>query len=218
MRYLVVIIALLFSAQLTQAQVAFEGRVHQTITVPSAPTMKMGTIMNIKGDKLRIDMTMGPAGELKIFTQTGSPTMTSVVERSNTGYEVQIAPLVSEASNTVTGLTSTGKKEKINGFAAEQWTVALDNGTSLELWLSSDLEPSLLKAMSSAMQALDAQDPNALRSSITREIIHKNMAIVRTVIKAQGVEQAIVDLAKIEKTSIPDATFEIPGNVKIVKM
>lgn len=212
------IVALLFVAQNAEAQ-SFEGRIIQTVSVPQLGEDKMEMVMNVKGEQMMINMDMGPMGVIKMFTQNGGKSMVMVMEQMNIGYEIPLDDAKMEKPvSAAPAIMATGKKETVNGYAAEEWVVNLDENNTMTMWLTSDIEASLVKAMQTAMKAQNAQNPNAAQSEIMRTLSEKGMIAVRTIVAASGETQAVIDLVKIEKASIPDATFAIPAGITVQKM
>ncbi len=212
------IVALLFVAQNAEAQ-GFEGRIIQTVSVPQLGEDKMEMVMNVKGEQMMINMDMGPMGVIKMFTQNGGKSMVMVMEQMNIGYEIPLDDAKMEKPvSAAPAIMATGKKETVNGYAAEEWVVNLDENNTMTMWLTSDIEASLVKAMQTAMKAQNAQNPNAAQSEIMRTLSEKGMIAVRTIVAASGETQAVIDLVKIEKASIPDATFTIPAGIAVQKM
>jgi hypothetical protein len=213
------IVALLFVAQNAQAQASFEGRIIQTVSAPALGEDKMEMVMSIKGEQMMISMDAGPIGGMKMFTQNGGKSMVMVMEQLNQGFEIQLDDAkIEKTVSAAPAVKPTGKKETINGYAAEEWVANLDENNTMTMWLTSDIESSLVKAMQTAMKAQNAQNPNAAQSEIMRTLSEKGMIAVRTIVATSGETQAVIDLVKIEKTSIPDATFAIPAGVNIQKM
>jgi hypothetical protein len=214
------IVALLFVAQEAQAQTAFEGRVIQSISAAQLGDEKMEMTMNIKGEKMMINMDMGAMGAMKMFTSNGGKTMTMIMEQMKQGFEMQIPDDVAKPASTSAepAMKATGKKETINGYAAEEWIANLDENNSMTFWLTSDIDKSLVKAMQTAMKAQNAQSPNSSQAEIMKVMTDKGMIAVRTIVTNGGETAAVVDLVKIEKASIPDATFTIPADIKVQKM
>jgi hypothetical protein len=214
------IVALLFVAQNAQAQTAFEGRVIQTVSVPQMGDEKMEMTMNIKGEKMMINMDMGPMGAMKMFTLNGGKSMTMIMEQLKQGFEIDIPEDAAKTASATTApaMKATGKKETINGYAAEEWIASIDENNTMTFWLTSDIDKSLVKAMQTAMKAQNAQSPNSNQAEIMKVMTEKGMIAVRTTVTNGGETAAVVDLVKIEKASIPDATFTVPADIKIQKM
>lgn len=214
-------VALLFVAQQAQAQTPFEGRIVQTISVPQMGDEKMEMTMNVKGEKMMINVDMGPMGATKIFSVNGGKSMTVVMEQMKMGMEIDMeaakAAQVATASQQPS-LKATGKKETINGYAAEEWSVEVDENNTMSLWLTSDIDKSLVSAMQAAMKAATAGNPNPAENEINKVLTEKGMIAVRTTASMNGEIAMVMDLIKIEKASIADATFALPTDIQIQKM
>lgn len=215
------IVALLFVAQNAEAQ-SFEGRIIQSITVPQMGDEKMEMVMNIKGEKMMMSMDMGPMGGMKMYSVNNGKTMTMVMEQMKMGYEIDLEQAAKDykpANAPVEpSMKATGKKETINGYAAEEWVANIDEANTMTMWLTSDIDKSLVAAMQTAMKAQNAQSPNPAQAEIMKTLTEKGMIAVRTTMSMGGEVAAVVDLVKIEKASIPDATFTPDPSINIQKM
>jgi hypothetical protein len=214
------IVALLFVAQSAQAQAGFEGRIIQTISIAQLGDEKMEMVMNVKGDKLMISTDMGPIGSMKVYSVNGGKSMIMIM--GPMGYEIDI-PQGAENTKTVSAsdkpaMKATGKKETINGYSAEEWTADIEDGSTMTMWLTSDIDKSLVAAMQTAMKAQNAQTQSVAQSEITRMLSEKGMIAVRTSMMKDGETALTMDLVKIEKATLPDSLFTPPADVKIQKM
>jgi hypothetical protein len=137
-------------------------------------------------------------------------------------YEIDI-PESSETAKTVSNpdqspMKATGKKETINGYSAEEWVAQIEDGSTMTMWLTSDIDKSLVGAMQSAMKAQNARTQSAAQSEIARVLKEKGMIAVRTSIAKDGETMVTMDLVKIEKASLADDLFTPPADVKIQKI
>lgn len=214
------IVALLFVAQNAQAQ-GFEGRIIQSLSVPQLGDEKMEIVMNVKGEKLMVSTDMGPGGVMKMYSTNGGKSMIMVMEQMNMGMEMDLEQASSQATTASaeqSAMKPTGKKETVNGYAAEEWVATLDENNVMTMWLSADFDKSLVTAMQTAMKAQNAHSQSAAQSDILKTLTEKGMVAVRTEMTMNGETAAIVDLVKIEKTSIADAIFVPDPSIQIQKM
>jgi hypothetical protein len=215
------IVALLFVAQSANAQ-GFEGRIVQSIEIPALGGDKMEMVMNVKGDKIMMDMDAGPAGAMSMYPKSDGSSMLIVMKAMKMGMEVNMDAANKLAQTTAAEaqpeMKATGKKETINGYAAEEWTVSMEENTTMTMWLTSDIDKGLAVAMQTAMKAMNSRNPSASQNAVAKKLAEKGMVAVRSTVAKDGDTMAVIDLVKIEKTSIPDATFTPPTDITIQKM
>lgn len=199
------------------AQDTFEGKITQTLKVPMLGGEAIPMIMNVKGEKMMMTMDKGPMGGMKLFFQEGGKKMVTIMEAQNMGFELDMPAGAAAAGEQIPDFKATGKKETINGYASEEWAASLENGMTLNLWLSNDLDKSLIAAMTQSMKSLTMQNAPG-SEAIFGQIADKSMCAVRATIASGGETQAEIDLVKIEKTSIADDVFVVPSNIKLTKL
>jgi hypothetical protein len=178
--------------------------------------------MNVKGDKLMMSMDVGPQGNVRMFPKSDGSSMVVVLDQMKMGIEMSMedaAKLSQTASQTeVPTLKATGKKETINGYSCEEWLMTVTASNTVSIWATNDIDKSLVTAMHTATKILNTQSPDAAKTAIAKELMDKGMIAARTTFMADGEPQLTLDLVKIEKATIPDATFEIPKDINIQKM
>lgn len=214
------IVALLFVAQTANAQ-SFEGRIVQRLSgIAELGEEGLEMVMNIKGEKIMVAIDMGPMGSTKVFITEGAPSVTVVMEAQKMGMKIPMPEESAADGSSNDNLTfkATGKKETVNGYAAEEWTADYSDGSNIVMWLTSDIDKSIVKAMYSAMKAQEASNGGSKGDKIGRMIADKGMIAVKTIITINGERKGVVDLEKIEKTSLPNSTFEIPSEITIQNM
>jgi outer membrane lipoprotein-sorting protein len=213
--------ALLFVAQsaITSSARAqdFEGRVIMTVLSPATNNVRSEMSMNFKGDKMMMSMDVAGTA-LKMYSQNWGTKLVIVMEAMNMGFETELTtPTAQPASAITSNLKPTGKKETVNGFAAEEWAI-VDEEKSTVMWLTSDIDKSILKSWGALNKIQQAQNPDQGRAEMDRIITEKGLMPVRIVFSESGEAQATIDLVKVEKTSIPDSVFVLPSNITIQKV
>lgn len=211
--------ALLVLAQSVTTQHAnaqnFEGRIVYSMSSPMTGGEKIELISSFKNDKIVSSVSLGAMGSMKMYFQ--GTKLTTVM--GSMGFETELKP---SATKTVAGntpkITQTGKKETINGYAAEEWVATIEGKGTMTMWLSSDFDRSIVEGMKAMNRMHQAQQPNDQQAEITRIIAEKGLMPVRVTMSADGEQVMSMDLVKIEKTSIPDSEFVVPSDVTIQKM
>lgn len=214
------IVALFVVASHANAQ-SFEGHVTQTISSPQSMGQTMEMLMSFKGNKIKVDMDLGPQGKTSIFMEKGGSSITVVMEAMKSGMQIDIPQDVAKEQDPADqpSIKATGKKETINGYAAEEWLVENNDGQTMSLWLSSDVDKSVIESMLAATNLLDKSNANTEKNdSINQFLVGKKMLPVRMVVSQNGEVVANVNVTKIEKASIPDAAFVIPADITVQKM
>lgn len=216
------VVALLLVAQNVQAQKGFEGRIVQTISIPALGDEKMELVMNVKGEKIMMAMDAGPTGAMRMYPKADGSSLLIVMDAMKMGMEINMEDamkMAKTASNEPQPeMKSTGKKETVNGYSAEEWTVNAADNTTMSMWLTSDIDKSVASAIQTSMKAMNASRPDAAQTAIAKMLQDKGMIAVRTTVSKDGEVAAIFDLVKVEKTSITDDTFVPPTDITIQKM
>jgi hypothetical protein len=180
----------------------FEGEI--TMHTTAAGTSN-DMVVQTKGDKLRFD-TKAPTGDPMhgVFDPTANKVVV-YLDGTKTYMDMDFSkpgatPNVDGASGSV---NKTGKHETVAGYDCENWTVSDPTGKKTELCIAQGIaffDVGGLKA-----------GPSASPSALAKEFREKKSFPLRSIeYDAAGKELSRMEVTKIEKKSIPDASFQVP--------
>lgn len=187
----------------------FEGAVTMHTTAGGAST---DLIVKAKGDKLRFDMK-SPQGEPMHGVYDPKANKVVLYSDATKTYMDWNSSAPSASPNTdpgTSGVTKTGNHETIAGVDCEDWTVKDPTGKHTELCIAEGIayfDPASLRPGSSGAT-----------SPLAKEFRDKKSFPLRSVeFDAAGKELSRMEVTKIEKQTVDDATFAVPpGFTKVV--
>ncbi|MDB6094931.1 MAG: hypothetical protein JWM32_2493 [Verrucomicrobia bacterium] len=153
-----------------------------------------GMIYDLKAREMIILMD---SGGQKMFMRRAIPQPAATPTKTHSGHEM--APPV-----------ATGRTETIAGYTATEYKMTTENGGTAELWLGKGLG-TFMSMSGNPMAGRGAPPPGW--ESFVRD---GNFFPLRYVIRdAKGVEEARMEVTKVEKTSVPDSEFSTAGYTEL---
>lgn len=209
------ICTMIVSAQGAFAQSQFEGRIVYSLSADAFGGQPMEMVCNLKGEKCMMKMDMGPMGAMEMYVRDGGKSIVTVM--AGQAMEMEIGdPSTSEQEASDVTITATGKKETINGYAAEEHIASMKEG-ELTLWVTKDIEKDLMAAVLKAQKLQSNGSGSAGTAAAFQKLFEGGAMPVRVSMQtAQG--GMTIDLVKIEKKSLSDDVFAVPAGLNIQKM
>jgi hypothetical protein len=211
------VLAAIVIPSLSRAQ-GFEGVVTNNITVPMLGDQKIPVIVSSKGNKTLIAMDVPMQGNVRLFLDKTSPNKIVVVmDAQKSGIEMDQTAIENSIKNKSFPVpTATGKKEKISGYNAEEFSAGIDAGAVMSLWMTKEAPKNIADAVSSSFQG--TLQINNLKTKSFDDLFKQGYIPVRTVIKKDGETQVMIDFASAESKKLDDNIFVVPADIKIKKV
>jgi len=188
-----------------------------------SPQMNTGTIMKVKGDKIRADITSGPAGALSSIMDSSTGDSITLLHAQkmamkSTGDQVkQAIEMAKKYTGQAAGATTvkpkaTGQKEKVGEYDCEIWTWA-DGGTSAKYWIASNHpQAAVLKDLEKKMRktALGASQVGPDMSEIAG-------VPLKTETEANG-SKTTMSILSVKEAPVDAKDFEAPADYQAMAM
>jgi len=197
-----------------RAQGTFEGVVTYSVTVPMLGDDKLPMITSIKGGNAATVIDMGAMGKQQIYINNQTHTM-SIITGKN-GFTMPM-PAKTNDSADINAIVPTGKKDVINGHAAEEYTATISEGDhqgTMDIWASNDFPADIRSELTHAL----SDNPQNGGNKVFNALFAKGLAPVRISIATDGTTQATIDFVKFEKKAVDDATMNPPADIKLQPM
>lgn len=202
--------ALLLVASLTAAPAfagGFEGTIEMTMTTPQGDG-KMTVSVGKSGVRSDTQMTaQGMPVEMSVLMKANQKNVAYLINAKQKSYaEIDLVEARKMAADQDTKWTAKKiGKEKLLGYSTVHAEVSNDKGLSMEVWTTKDLniDPSVLEAMGGNSPS-DSTMMKALKSA------GADGFMVKMVSTGKG-GGTTLQVTKVEKKSVPAATFEIPA-------
>lgn len=197
--------ALTLSGPNAQAQSkSFEGTVTWNMTIPQLGDDTLPMTMNIKGDKIEQEMSLGPQGMVKtyIVTENNQVKRYMVMESMKMGM---VQDVKAEGSND--SLVKTGKSATVAGHHADEYIIK-SNGANISVWATSEMPRDLQESIASALK-----NQSQGSSSAFRELASKGLVPVKMEVTQNGEVAMSMELVSFEQKSLPDSLFVPPTDI-----
>jgi hypothetical protein len=212
--------ALLLSAAALPAASTFEGRIQMNMIEPRHPDKPLVVNYAVKGNKIRFEMPTDQNAKKKkdgsmaaIFDFDSREMITLIDSGEKDGGRIAMRHKLPEqqAQQAAKGgkaqvPVATGRSEKIAGYSADEYKMTDDNGSVHDLWLAKGLG-SFMSPNAQGMGRRGTVSP--AWEAFVRDQGFFPMRVV-THDKA-GKETSRMEVAKVEKTSLPDSLFSTEG-------
>jgi len=198
----------------------FEGVVTWEMSIPMLGDQKIPVTISIKGDKTVSVMDVPMQGSMKMYSDRASKKMTIVQEAQKQGMEMDMAKMEEMKKNLPdTSIPKpTGKKDKIKGYNAEEYSTTTDGGIEVDLWLSKDMPKEVAAGINSSNESNMQTQLNSSKNTVFKELFKKGYAPLRTVVKKDGDVQMTMEFTKVESKKLNDSLFVIASDITIQKM
>jgi len=208
-----------FMPSLIHAQ-AFEGVVYWEMSIPMLGDQKIPVTINIKGDKTVSIMDVPMQGSMKMYTDRATRKMTMVQEAQKQGMEMDLAKMdeMKKMSQDSSIPKLTGKKDKIKGYNAEEYSTTADGGIEVDLWLSKEMPKEIAAGINSSNESSMQSQFNSSKNAAFTALFKKGYAPLRTVVKKDGDVQMTMEFTKVESKKLNDSLFVIASDITIQKM
>jgi hypothetical protein len=190
----------------------FEGAIVMHGTTAHGP---VDLLIVTKGGKMRIDAP-GPDGKVahSIFNPADL-TITILMDSQELAMQMPI-PAAGTAGGAAGGtqaskITPTGKHETVAGYDCEDWDIAMANGNRESVCVAQGLSFFDFSAM--------AGPTGGSVRSWAEELRDKNAFPLRAVeVDPGGKEISRMEVTRIQKKSLDDATFAVPANYHLMRV
>lgn len=185
-------------------------------TGPTEITIKM------KGDRVRMDMSQG----MSVILNTTTSEMTSIMHAQKMAMKVsgdQMKQLANQAAQQMGGqtpagpkLVPTGKKESINGHAAEEYkltTAPADSPTTI--WIAKDFPNS--RKLLEALEKLQSSSLGANNQAFNLKAAEYPGMPVRSVSIVEGKPITMTLVSATEK-DVPESDLTVPDGYQVMAM
>jgi hypothetical protein len=210
------------------AQKAFEGTITWSMSIAAmGDDEKIPWIINIKGQKLEMEMDMGAMGEIQTYTDMEKKKGYFVMAMGGkkTGYLIDAtdSDVMNSYKTTMDDIdpVPTGKTETIAGHAAAEYLLkgvkAKGVTMDMSMWLASDFPKDVQKALSDGLtHGSGGQDPKENRA--LKKLYSHGLVPVRIVASAGDEVAMTMEFVKYQQKSLDDALFIPPADVKFSPM
>ena len=193
---------------------AFEGKIEMK-TTSSHNKEDMLSTMFLKGTRMRMEMATPPDKHNKeagtfamiINMETRESTMLMDKEKMYMVHKIPEPSAEKTASkNSAIEFKPTGRKEKIAGYDAEEYS-GLSDKKYVEVWVT--------KEMGKVIMANQGKGGKQTPASAWQKFAEQNdFFALRTVMRAKegGPEEMRMEVTKIEKGPLPDSLFQPPAD------
>ncbi|MEO6875058.1 MAG: DUF4412 domain-containing protein [Opitutaceae bacterium] len=214
--------ALIASLAVSAAE-TFEGRIHMRMTAGKKDSTAIDYSM--KDGKIRMDIPKDPsnreaAGMGGIIMDIPHQEMIILIESDGQKMFMRrsLAQTMTKANEQSEGThrgavgsppVATGRTEMIAGYPAKEYIYTGEKGNKSELWLASGLGTFMAPMSGSPMGGRGGSAAPAGWENFARDGGGFPLRVVTR--DAKGVEQARMEVTKIEKTHLPDSLFSTDG-------
>jgi roadblock/LC7 domain-containing protein len=189
---------------------AFEGTITLEQSGPFFGDQKMDISITIKGDKTVTYMDIPGRGPEKIFEDKAAKKTTIVYLDQKRGAEVDLSGMDS-ITKPALPVNSTGRKELIKGFNAEEYSCQVDSGMEMRMWLTKEMPKDIAEATvnfcENSMKASGGTAAGFLA------LFNKGYVPVRTTMLKDGNLLVKIEFSKAEPKKIDDSEFVIPSDI-----
>lgn len=166
MKTLLVIASLAITGAFSHADLVIEQKMESAF-------MNGNMVMKIKGDKARMDMPAGPAGQMSVIMDTQSGEMATIMHGQKMVMKMNIADAQKQASSAqkqagidpekMAQPKATGTKEKVGDWEAEIYEMDTGSGM-MKMWVAKDF-PNYQKIMKGMNKLSSATSGNGFDPS-----------------------------------------------------
>lgn len=177
--------------------------------------------MKIKGDQIRVDVNPqisnivnGATGEITTLIHAQKTVLKLNGEQVKAMTQA-IASQAGTASDAKPEIKATGKKDKINGYDAEEYTVTHGNTVS-HAWIAKDYPNG--KAV---LDALNAMNKGPLKEIVGTGAVDASVfpgLPIKTVVESNGRPATTVLLESVKEETIDPAEFTVPADYKSMEL
>jgi hypothetical protein len=212
---LVFVSAVLAPAAVTAA--SFEGKVSFKMSSGTGKSQSQEMHYNIKGDKVRMEMTGQKGAMGGMIMDTTKKTMTMIMDEQKMYMTMDLPDVAADAldkRNDKVTLEKTNETEKILGYTATKY-ISTYEGDKSELWLAEGL---------GTFMSMNSQNPMGSRGksaskSWERALAGKDLFPLRVVgLDKAGKENFRMEVTAINKQSLPDSLFVPPATYQKLDM
>ncbi len=196
-------------ATAAQAQSSFEGTVTLALLTPADSVQSQSTI-NLKGDKMEIEIDAGVQGIIKLYPDSKKHTMHIALMAMKQGREVPLPP--ESVSDVKIDLKPNGKKQTVSGHAAEGYTLSIPQADFV-LWATSELPENVRVAYGNALPHMMQEDGNLIAAF--HQLAAKKMVPIKIEIAPKGApdQNAAIEFVKAEPKKLDGSLFELPKEI-----
>lgn len=178
--------------------------------------------MKMKGDKIRVDTGMGTS----VILETVSGDMTSLMHAQKMAMSIpgkQVKAMAEAAAksegaanNEKSKLVATGKKDKINGYDAEEYTLfGGPSETATTIWVAKDFPNA--KKLLEALEKLQTSSIGATTQAFNLKASAYPGMPIRSVSTVNG-QQITMTLVSATEKPVPTSEFEVPSAYQKIAM
>lgn len=160
-----------------------------------------------KGDQTMSQIDMGAMGSMKSYVDRKNKKITML---GLMGQNLEMDMPENTQDTQSVDMKPTGKKDVINGFKSEEYTVTLDKGQTADAWLTSDLPKSVLNQMKE-MQ-LSSMGSSGNMGGAMKKMIQNGMFFSRITMNVPQGGDVTMDVTKFEEKDLDDAMFKVPAD------
>jgi hypothetical protein len=212
-RTLTLLAALLLAAVSVRAQKGFEGTISMSMILPGDTTTHDASI-NLKGDKMELDIDLGMMGLVKIFPDKKNHKVYMAQMTMKSGRVIDIAD---EQKTTTLDLKPLGTKDVVAGHPVEGYLLSTPQ-VDFTLWEASDIPADIRLAYEAALPHLMQEDPN-IKATIAEFAAKKMVPLkIELLIKSMSGQKVAIEFVKAEPKKLADSLFELPKDIKFAEM
>lgn len=177
--------------------------------------------MKIKGDKARMEMPAGPAGQMTVIMDTKTGEMTTLMHAQKMAMKMNIADAKkqAEAAQKQTGIDpakveqpkATGQKEKVGTWDTEVYDVNTGAG-SMKMWVAKDFPnyKVIMAQMNKLSAAMGGSGFDPSKFDLPGMVVKSEMA--------SAVGKVTTLLVKAGEENVADSEFALPSGYTEMKV
>jgi peroxiredoxin len=186
--------------------------------------MQNGTMtMQIKGDKVRVDMPAGPMGAMSTIMDLKAGDSVVLMHQQKIALQISAAQLkqtmaamkkLLDKDNAVNGSPkpqATGKVEKIGDYQTEIYTWANTNGLSETLWVAKDFPN--YRQINAQLQKLNESSAASMVKGLGPELGTLPGMVVKSQAEVLG-QKVVTTLVSAKVESIDPSAFAVPADYR----
>jgi hypothetical protein len=213
MKIIPALTALLFTASAGYADLVIEQSVESPV--------QNGTLtLKVKGDKVRVDMTAGPAGAISTVMDTATGDSVTMIHDRKMVMKIPGAQtrkameaMKSKAAQgsdapTPAKVQSTGRTEKVGGYDTEIYTWDA-HGMKQTLWVARDYPD--YASFKTELQKINNSSAAGMAKGLTPDLAELPGMVVKSETETNG-QKFTTSLVSLKKVPVDAALFEVPAD------
>lgn len=190
---------------------AVTARADLFITQEVKSTLMNGeVVIKIKGDKVRLDVALGPAGAMSMIRDTATGDLTTLIHAQKMAMKVSGAqmPKLQASAAKLPIPQPTGRTEKVGAYNAEIYTCSV-NGATQTFWVAKDF-PNYAK-LKTLMKKLKDSPVIGPANGMSPDLDALPGMVVKIEANVAG-QKATTTLVSVKEMNFDAAVFEAPAD------